>query len=222
MHDSLSLESIMENTLFEEVAEEIVKPFYNYSNFRKAREGEVIYQINQSSNYVYLVIFGEVKIKFSESKKYINKCKFDFFGEYEVIKNTDRVSSAVADTDCLLYKLSKETVSVLSSKSTFIAMKLQDVDDPNYFENYTFINPDTYKPEEDEEIKGVLNEIEEEENKFEVATEEQLEEIVQKNLEFHTLKKTLEETTKVKDNPFIKKTLLDDEEDEDDWHITIE
>ncbi|MDR3626853.1 MAG: cyclic nucleotide-binding domain-containing protein, partial [Ignavibacteriaceae bacterium] len=114
------------------------------SNFLSYKEGDIIFQSGDKSDYLYLILDGEVKLKINSpgsNSTIREKEKNDFFGDFEVLDGTPRKSSAVANTDCVLYKLSqKELLDLISVhgviKDTITAEKGDDT---------TFVKNNSYQ-----------------------------------------------------------------------------
>ncbi|QQS36517.1 MAG: cyclic nucleotide-binding domain-containing protein [Ignavibacteriales bacterium] len=110
--------AVKKNKLFKGVSEEELKLKFNPQNFLELKEGEIIYQKGEESNLIYLILEGEVKIKFiwtQEQRGVIRKYRDEFFGDDELLAKCSRRSSAVAMTDCLLYTISRKELEYLSS-----------------------------------------------------------------------------------------------------------
>ncbi len=116
MNPSRSNKELKLNKIFTGIDESTVNLIFKNDNFREVSEGEIIYQTGDEAKYLYLVIRGDVKIKFPSHHYISNKIFNEFFGEKELIDNTRRISSAVADSRCLLYLIDKKQFEVLSSK----------------------------------------------------------------------------------------------------------
>lgn len=112
-----SLESLKPNALFNGVDFKSLKFVCDTKNFTDHKEGDLIYSSGQPSNCIYLIVNGEIKIKQNGAKKLINKASNDFFGETELLGNTERNSSALANSSCLLYKMEKQLVERLLNES---------------------------------------------------------------------------------------------------------
>jgi len=96
------------NKFFAGVNESVINTLFKPEYFKDMKEGEIIYQSGDDADYLYLLLRGDVKIKFP-SRHYISKKIFnDFFGEKELIEKTRRISSAVANSKCLLYLIDKK------------------------------------------------------------------------------------------------------------------
>ena len=140
------------NILFEGVNPEILRSFANPKNAIGKREGAVIFQKGDLAEYLYLLIEGTVKLKFTEpdgTNIYINKSENSFFGELELLSKTQRNSSAVADTDCRLYTLNLSELKILVKKDNVILKNLYrhktfEIKEDN-FKGMTkeFLDPDT-------------------------------------------------------------------------------
>lgn len=107
------------NSLFKGVAETTLKPYLKPKYFFEVKEGEIIYTGGDGSAELYLIVEGEVKIKSSDSRDVKHKYLSDFFGEEEIIKGGERTSCAVANTNCVLFKINSsefKTLSTIESK----------------------------------------------------------------------------------------------------------
>ena len=96
------------NSLFEGINTGSLKQYLNPKNAIGKKEGDIIYQKGDPTEYMYLILDGEVKLKLTAhdgTNIYILKNKNNFFGETELLTKTSRKSSAVADTGCRLITL---------------------------------------------------------------------------------------------------------------------
>jgi signal transduction histidine kinase len=109
MSDNNYQEVIKNNKLFDGIPPQNLKFLFRNEQIIRKREGEIIFQKGDESKNTYLVIAGRVKIKvYIENKSVkLNKTINDFFGEIEVLEDTYRRSAAVANSDCILYSLTK-------------------------------------------------------------------------------------------------------------------
>lgn len=105
------------NKLFAGVEAELIDSVFKAEKFSEVKEGEIIYQTGDESDFLYLLLRGDVKIKFLPYNYISNKIFNDFFGEKEIFDKTRRNSSAVADSKCLLYMLDKTIVEDLLKRS---------------------------------------------------------------------------------------------------------
>ncbi len=219
---------ITNNQLFSGIRTSIAKLKFNNKNFKDYKEGEIIYQPGNKSEYLYLITDGEVKIKQSGNHgKPVIKVKNEFFGEKELLSETLRSSSAVANTDCSLYKLKLKEVKNLIAKNPLVKQNISkslsyEIDDEGNTESKVDLDPlpidldkDTVKikdvpppkkketnkdknsvenVEEDSEI--VLDENEINEMLKEESDEKKEEELIS-GISESTLKKVIEELTKV-------------------------
>lgn len=108
-------DSVKANSLFDGIAKNFSLNI-NQKDFVEKKEGDVIYQSGDPSDHVYLIIEGEIKIKIPgvfKSPVVIKNGKNEFFGEKEFLENGARTTSAVANTDCVLYKFDKSSINNL-------------------------------------------------------------------------------------------------------------
>jgi|GEM_PF-2249877 len=108
-----TFELLRKNKIFEGISIERTGIDFNQEGAKTYKEGDIIFQRGEQPEFMYLIIQGKVKIKFSERNILLNKSDFDFFGEKEITDNTQRISSAVADTDCTLYCIAPHSVDKL-------------------------------------------------------------------------------------------------------------
>jgi CRP-like cAMP-binding protein len=118
------LKLVQPNLLFNSVSESILKSFIKPKNFFIAKEGTLIYSFDDEAKDIYLVIEGEIKIKFCDDRSIIYKSFSDFFGEKEILEKTNRVSFAIANKDCKLYRIEAEELSSLSKDSSVTLNKV--------------------------------------------------------------------------------------------------
>ncbi len=102
------------NSLFSGVNKDQLKSFIKPKNFIQINDGSIIYSNEEPAQEIYLVIQGEVKIKCSNRKKIVYKYITDFFGEEEIEKNQNRQSTAVANKDSILYKITSDELNNLT------------------------------------------------------------------------------------------------------------
>lgn len=137
--DGERLRLLKTNGLFKGVSELVLKPYLKPKYFFEVKEGEILYVCGDESSEIFLIVEGEVKIKFSSNgngngnvkHKYLS----DFFGEEEILNGSERTSSAVANTDCVLFRISSTELKQLSSSNKKIAdnLKCKDEDERNDF-----------------------------------------------------------------------------------------
>jgi signal transduction histidine kinase len=118
MSQSKGIGSLINNKLFAGIDPKGIKLNLLQSNFLPFKEGDIIFQTGDKSEYLYLILDGEIKLKIHSSMNSSIvrvKEKNDFFGDLELLESTPRKSSAVANNDSVLYKLSqKELLNLIS------------------------------------------------------------------------------------------------------------
>lgn len=119
-------DSIFLNILFNGVKTNSLPVNLNGKLYEDFKEGEIIYESGDESNFVYLIVSGKVKIKENGVKKLVYRRENEFFGEKEIIKNSNRFSSAMAETDLILYKISKQDFESLLIKLPAVKQNLID------------------------------------------------------------------------------------------------
>jgi len=127
MADNKQLQIAKSNKLFDGLQEDSLSRIIKNKNFITVNEGIILYSSGDNTSDVYLMIEGEVKLKFSENRKVEFKDLFDFFGEAEVLSNKNRISSAIANTNCLLYKINVDELKSIISKYPVIKNNLKRI-----------------------------------------------------------------------------------------------
>lgn len=117
MSTAYSIDSLFSNILFNNKDFSSFKFSFNPKNFMEINEGNLIYKTGDLSDSVYLIVKGEVKLKNINSKKLTSKSVNDYFGEPEVLDDSPRISSAMANTDCVIYQLDSTTFKEIFNKS---------------------------------------------------------------------------------------------------------
>ncbi len=118
------LKLVQPNSLFSSVSESYLKSFIKSKNFFTAKEGTLIYSFDDQAKDIYLVIEGEVKIKFCDNRSIIYKTLSEFFGEKEILEKTKRVSFAIANKDCKLYRIESDELDILSKDNDVVLNKI--------------------------------------------------------------------------------------------------
>lgn len=106
-------DSVFLNILFNGVKSNSLSVNLNGKLYEDFKEGEIIYESGDESNFVYLIVSGKIKIKENGVKKLVFRRENEFFGEKEIIKKSNRFSSAMAETDSTVYKISKQDFEAL-------------------------------------------------------------------------------------------------------------
>ena len=119
--DQDHLKLVRTNELFKSVPESFLKTFIKPKNFECVKDGTLLYSFDDDSNEFYLIVHGEVKIKFCDKSTIERKYLHDFFGEKEILDESKRYSFAVADKDCTLYKIDAAEFKELMKNEETIA-----------------------------------------------------------------------------------------------------
>lgn len=135
MFQNKNLSAIKRNLLFQGVNETNLKFKFNLKEFIEIGEGEIIYKPGDTSDGLYLLIEGEVKLKIPGAlgnTSILQKTSNDFFGEKEVQQNTVRKSFAVANKNTLLYIIRKSELTSMTQRSKELRYNLiGDLNDDN-------------------------------------------------------------------------------------------
>lgn len=123
-----TLAAIKSNILFSGMDASTIKVSVNQKDVLNINEGDIIFQNTEPADRIYLLLEGEVKIKYStvvEGQKIFIKHPGDFFGEAEYLEGIARRSSAVAQINSLIFVLKKKELDDLIAKHPAILTNLQ-------------------------------------------------------------------------------------------------
>lgn len=120
-----STRDIKNNKLFLGINETALSVFFDPKEIKEAREGSIIYRTGNESNAIYLVIRGEVRIKFSANNYFINRMFNDFFGEKEFMEGTKRISSSLAFSNLTYYRIDRTVFNKLVARYPIIDENLR-------------------------------------------------------------------------------------------------
>lgn len=225
MNSNKTIESIKSNDLFKELDFVSLNIPFNAKNFLEFKEGDLIYSSGQPSDFVYLLVNGEVKIKLNSIKRLFFKSPNEFFGETEVIDKELRSSSALANSDCLIYKIEEGLFSRLRSDSSTLTTNLQRDDEQESNENPVVQpTPEPVKKTADVELqiepaKVDINNLVYTKPKYETTIDIDKIEIPhyekEPDLDAFIQKKYLEN-----DNKSLKSKMIEDPDDMTNWVIT--
>jgi signal transduction histidine kinase len=127
MDQNKDISVVISNSLFKGVNDSSLNIHFNPKYFEEMGEGGIVYRSGEPSDFLYLIIEGEVKIKLPRSfssPSLMIKTSGAFFGEKEILENCPRKSSAVANKNSLLYKIRKTDVSILIAEHQEIKFNL--------------------------------------------------------------------------------------------------
>lgn len=104
---------VKKNKFFRNIDPSFIDTFIKPKNFFVAREGTLIYTYSEASNRIFLIVEGEVKIKFAGGKLVEFRYLLDFLGEKEIIDNSDRISAAIVNKESILYQINLDELNSL-------------------------------------------------------------------------------------------------------------
>src|SRR3970040_807848 len=116
--------TVFGNRIFQNVYPQDIKINVNSKNFIEVSEGEIIYQLGDNSDSLYLLLKGQVKIKVYDGvggTSLIKKFADDFCGENELLEKTPRKSTAIAVEKSLVYFIGGNELSELTKNKTIRA-----------------------------------------------------------------------------------------------------
>lgn len=149
---------LFNNRLFQNVEKKEIKFNFQYKNFLKFNDGSIIYQAGAPSNNIYLVIAGQVRIKFYKpfgGSYFVEKTVNDFFGESELLDKTLRTSTAMALSECILYSIEEKDLQLLTKHKNILAnlynpdYQFDEVEQKSSAEENSFTENLTDSPKED-------------------------------------------------------------------------
>ena len=185
------LKLLYENTLFKGVSKILLKSFLKPKNFIKATDGEIIYNGGEETSEMFLIVEGEVKIKYCGNRTIEYKILFDFFGEAEILGKSKRNSFAVANSECVLYKISIAELNLLSESDKTIGDNLHKKDGDEISRLPESVMPDlgTIIDSGDNTEEGDILDFDQmqEEEIFEALSDEELDNIVKQQKSRHEL-----------------------------------
>jgi signal transduction histidine kinase len=114
------IQNIIKNRLFTGVKDSVLTSFFYQKEIKEADEGELLYKTGDSGNSIFLIITGEVKVKFPNQNYITTKIHNDFFGEKEFVDGTKRISSAMAFSKLLYYEIDKKSYNKLIQSNSAI------------------------------------------------------------------------------------------------------
>ena len=83
MSPQINTEELKLNKFFTDVNDTVIDSVFKSENLKAVNEGDVIYKTGDNSNELFLLLRGEVKLKFPSNNYISNKVFNDFFGEKE-------------------------------------------------------------------------------------------------------------------------------------------
>lgn len=233
---------ILSNKLFTDCKDKVYTYNLSSRNFTDYREGDVIFQAGDTSNFIYLVISGKVKLKLKNINRVLVKSNDEFFGDDEITIGTTRFSSAVALNDCVLYRIDKDAFQKLLSTERQILINIESskkleikdteeirpkADFPSVLKlDSSPIKLDIFKsnrkkePEKEEERDNKPAEKIDPQKELKNNIKDSIEQIKQ-TPELPDLDSVIEETkSKLPGDNSLKKELLGDAEDADNWNFS--
>jgi len=166
-----SFKEIKLNKFFTKVNETVIDTYFKPECFKDVNEGDILYQSGDSADYLYLLLRGDVKIKYPSHNYISSKIFNDFFGEKELIDGSRRISSAIANSKCLLYLIDEKTFNALLSKSEIIKNNIDNYGNVEIPEKEVVSNTEIKLTDTSKRISfGATNSPEEEQSN--IVTEE--------------------------------------------------
>lgn len=124
-------ESIKANKLFESVSPQELQLSISQKDVISFKEGDIIFQTGDAADEIYLLLEGEIKIKYAQpvdGQRIFEKTSGDFFGEKEFMERQARRSSAVSNKPSIVYKLHRDVVKSLVASHRNILNTIQRLD----------------------------------------------------------------------------------------------
>lgn len=126
-----SFDTIKTNKMFRKIPASDLKIKVSSGNYLDKKEGDVIFQSGDPGDSIYLILSGDVKMKIPSlaGPRIERRSANEFMGEIEFFEGTSRVSSAVAETNCVIYPLSRKEVNDLITKNRAVLNNLQNIEE---------------------------------------------------------------------------------------------
>jgi len=227
MNSIKNIDSIKSNDLLKNIDFLSFNFPFDIKNFEEYKEGDLIYSAGQPANFIYLLIEGEVKLKLTSLKRLFFKSANEFFGESEILKGTDRNSTALANSNCTLYKIEKSLLNRLIDESpalrqNFLNEQKTDVDNKDEITKIEELTPIISKLGLESEttkidINQLVNTVQKYETKIDLDKIEIHNYEAEPDLDSFIQQKYLES-----DNKSLKTQLIDNPDDMSNWIITEE
>lgn len=219
------LEAIKDNDLFRGIDLNSINFSFESKRLVEFKEGDLVYSSGEPSDSVFLVLEGEIKLKLTNLKRLFYKNAKEFVGEREIISGTERNSSALANSNCTLYKINAEILKKLLETSPDLRSRLK-VDGDLLLEKQEseVVVPETIKDKTTpilpvEPQKFDLNQFKD----FETSSK-QVVDIDNIKVSHYEQEPNLDDIIQQKylqsDNKSLKTQLLDDADDLGNWVIT--
>lgn len=145
-----TLAAIKSNVLFGGMDASTIKVPVNQKDVLNVNEGDIIFQNGEPADRIFLLLEGEVKIKYStvvEGQKIFIKNPGDFFGEAEYLEGIARRSSAVAQVNSLIFVVKKKELDDLISKHPAILTNLQGLKEIPQLKTIVEESEDSFQPD---------------------------------------------------------------------------
>ena len=225
MSSNKYLEAIKDNDLFRGIDLNSINFSYESKRLAEFKEGDLVYSSGDPSDSVYLILDGEVKLKLTNLKRLFYKNAKEFVGEREIISGTERNSSALANSNCTLYKIDSDILKKLLETSPDLRSRLKvDGDIPSDKPEPEVVVPESIKDKTTpilpvEPQKFDLNQFKD----FETSSK-QVVDIDNIKVSHYEQEPNLDDIIQQKylqsDNKSLKTQLLDDPDDLGNWVIT--
>ena len=118
---------VRNNEMFKSIPEAFIRTFIKPKNFIPVKDGTLLYSFEDDANDFYLIVEGEVKIKYCDQNNIERRYLLDFFGEKEILEGSKRDSFVIADKDCTLYKIDAGTLQDLMATNQIIADNIRKI-----------------------------------------------------------------------------------------------
>jgi CRP-like cAMP-binding protein len=132
--DQDMLKLVKSNSLFKNLPDTFLKSFIKPKKFFLAKEGTLLYSFDDTTDAIYLIVKGDIKIKFVDNRNIEYRYLLDFFGEKEVLEKTNRISFAIANKDCILYKIEAVELQYLMNNESQIKSNIMNFENAQLVE----------------------------------------------------------------------------------------
>jgi signal transduction histidine kinase len=126
-----SFDTIKTNKMFKKVPPGDIKLKVTSTGFIEKKEGDILFQAGDAGENIYLILSGDIKMKLPtlSGPRIERRGAGEFIGEIEFFEGTARTSAAVAETNCIIYPLTRKEINDLIAKNRTILNNLQNVEE---------------------------------------------------------------------------------------------
>lgn len=116
--------------LLSELTGDKLDAFIDSLQLKHVKAGELIYNIGDAGRHLYLIGMGQVRLEANDAtgkrKTFSHLLEGDFFGEYAFMSRAKSAEAAVAETDCSVLMIDRDTFDKWATSSPGIQSVVED------------------------------------------------------------------------------------------------